>query len=152
MSCIAALVASTIRVTKTAVNPAMKSEMPAMHPAAAVAGVEVGAGEAGDIGEIAGHERQDARRQEAGEAGQDGDGDGTEQRSAGGVVERPGEEHQACSASSSRTIGSRSFWSTCIRITAAMRPARSMTRVAGIELGGTAKSCAIDAEGSKMLP
>ena len=64
---------------KTTVNPAMKPTAPSSDPAAGGGGrpvqrvVEVGPGQSGHIGQIAGHERQDARRQEADQPGERGD-------------------------------------------------------------------------------
>src|SRR5262249_9131879 len=100
---------------------------------------------------ISGYQRQDARRQEAGEPGERRHRDRYQQRPVGGDA---GERlaHQVGSASRVRITGSSCFWYTAPWKIAASRPLRSTTRVDGIVGGGTWNPSANWPDGSNRLP
>jgi hypothetical protein len=120
------------------VKPSTKSEAPGDHPAPP--GVaQVGAADPGDVGEIAGHERQDARGEEGDESAEYGDRQGEQQGPAETVCwGRCGgyEQHVSSLLRDDRVehlaqLASLSAWSA----RAAILPSRSMTIVEGMACG-----------------
>ncbi len=107
-------------------------------------GIEIRAGQAGHIGDIAGYERKHARGQEADEAGRGRDADREDQRSVRGDRREAHDAAVIMSVSCFAVIEPR--WM------AAMWPVASMTSVLGIADGGTWANCsATRPDGSKML-
>ena len=128
---------SAVGRTATAVPPADATSAVAVSAATrariarvrAERGIEVRAGQAGHVRDIAGYERQHARGQEADEAGGRGDADREDQRSVRGDRREAHDAAVIMSVSCFAVIEPR--WM------AAMCPVASMTSVLGIADGGT---------------
>ena len=114
--------------------------------------VEVGAGQTGHVGQVAGHQRQHARRQEADQPGERGHADRQHQRPAAGELgERVTHQPTPARRRSARRYGCNAPGATAPRITTAIRPCRSRMIVDGMAFGGTSKPSASRLAGSKRL-